>query len=198
MNSIIKILIKLGILNQSLDYHLIRASTVTAYWFFGYLALFSYDPQASISYIGNGPLRFAMVPVFGVRGASCSLGAAEWLVGALLLAGFWNKKLGVLGAIASTLLYLASITILPFIQGAWTAWAGRLPPMATNIAFVMVDLGLMAVSIYLLRQDVMRVSLAATVSESGWTDPGELERLVVALQLWASNNRRTVIVPKEP
>jgi len=46
------------------------------------------------------PLIFWMYPVFGVRGATFFLGVSEWLFGALLFAGFWNKKLGILGLLA--------------------------------------------------------------------------------------------------
>src|SRR5262249_27394516 len=34
----------------------------------------------------------------GIRGAAWFLGVSEWLFGALLLLGFWNKKAGILGA----------------------------------------------------------------------------------------------------
>jgi uncharacterized membrane protein YkgB len=33
-----------------------------------------------------------MVPVFGIKGATYLLGVSEWLFGALLLAGFWNRS----------------------------------------------------------------------------------------------------------
>jgi uncharacterized membrane protein YkgB len=40
-----------------------------------------------------------MYLVFGERGATYFLGVSEWLFGALMFLGFWNKKLGVLGAL---------------------------------------------------------------------------------------------------
>ena len=65
---------------------------------FGYQKWFAYEAQVLISYISNGPLIFWLYPVFGIRGASWFLGASEWLFGALLFLGFWNKRLGILGA----------------------------------------------------------------------------------------------------
>src|SRR5262249_53449121 len=59
----------------------------------------AYEAQVLIPYISNGPLIFWMYPVFGIRGASWFLGVSEWLFGALLFLGFWNKRLGILGAI---------------------------------------------------------------------------------------------------
>jgi uncharacterized membrane protein YkgB len=84
----------MGILRDDLDYHLIRASMVIIFLFFGYQKWFEYEAQALVPYISHGPLIFWMYPVFGIRGATYFLGVAEWLFGALLFAGFWNKKLG--------------------------------------------------------------------------------------------------------
>jgi len=107
-------------------------------------------------YISNGPLIFWMYPVFGIRGASWFLGVSEWLFGALLFLGFWNKRLGILGAIGSTITFVGTVTIIPFMPNGWDPAAG-FPAMAGNVPFLMKDVVLLAVSIYLLKQDVVRV-----------------------------------------
>src|ERR1700745_3214313 len=101
MNLLIKILVRLGILKKDLDYHLVRASMVIIYFFFGYQKWFPYEAQGLIPFFKNGPLISWMYPVFGVQGSSWFLGVSEWLFGALLFLGFWNKKLGILGAVGS-------------------------------------------------------------------------------------------------
>jgi uncharacterized membrane protein YkgB len=103
MNFITSRLIKLGILMDDLDYHFVRASMVIIFFFFGYQKWFNYEAQALIPYISHGPLIFWMYPVFGIRGATWFLGVAEWTFGLLLLLGFWNKQLGILGAIGRSL-----------------------------------------------------------------------------------------------
>jgi uncharacterized membrane protein YkgB len=161
MNSLINILTKLGLLKDDLDYHLIRASMVIIFLFFGYQKWFEYEAQTLIPYISNGPLIFWLYPVFGIRGASWFLGVSEWLFGALLFAGFWHKKLGILGALGSVASFIGTVTIIPFMPDGWAASAGGFPAMTGNIPFLMKDVVLLAVSFYLLKQDVMRVSLAA-------------------------------------
>ena len=161
MNSLINTLTKLGLLKDDLDYHLIRVSMVILFLFFGYQKWFEYEAQTLIPYISNGPLIFWLYPVFGIRGASWFLGVSEWLFGALLLLGFWNKKLGILGALGSRASFIGTVTIIPFMPDGWAASAGGFPAMTGNIPFLMKDLVLLAVSIYLLKQDVMRVSLTA-------------------------------------
>jgi uncharacterized membrane protein YkgB len=161
MNSLINTLTKFGLLKEDLDYHLTRASMVIIFLFFGYQKWFEYEAQALIPYISNGPLIFWMYPVFGIRGATYFLGIAEWLFGGLLFLGFWNKNLGILGALGSCFSFIATVTIIPFMPDGWAPSAGGFPAMTEKVAFLMKDLVLFAVSFYLLKQDLMRVSLAA-------------------------------------
>jgi uncharacterized membrane protein YkgB len=114
-----------------------------------------------IPYISHGPLLAWMYPVFGIRGASWFLGVAEWLFGALLFVGFWDKRVGILGALGSCAAFIGTVTIIPCMPDGWAASAGGFPAMAGNVPFLMKDVVLLAVSIYLLRQDVVRVSRSA-------------------------------------
>jgi uncharacterized membrane protein YkgB len=161
INVLIKMLIRLGLLRRDLDYHLIRASMVIIYFFFGYQKWFAYEADTLIPFISSSPLMFWMYPVFGIQGASWFLGVSEWLFGALLFLGFWNKKLGILGAAGSCITFIMTVTIIPFMPDGWAASAGGFPAMVGNVAFLMKDVVLFAVSVYLLKQDVERASLSA-------------------------------------
>src|SRR5215475_2319725 len=153
------VLARLGLLRKDLDYHMVRASMVLIFLMFGYQKWFEYEAQVLIPFISNGPLISWLYPAFGVRGASRFLGAAEWLICALLFLGFWNKPLGVLGAAGSCLTFVATVTIIPFMPDGWAPSAGGFPAMAGNVAFLMKDVVLLAVSFYLLKQDIVRVTL---------------------------------------
>jgi uncharacterized membrane protein YkgB len=96
-----------------------------------------------------------------MRGATLFLGVSEWTFGTLLFSGFWNKKLGILGALGSAITFIATVTIIPFMPDGWDAAAGGFPAMTGNVPFLMKDVALFAASVYLLRQDVMRVSSPA-------------------------------------
>jgi uncharacterized membrane protein YkgB len=54
-----------------------------------------------------------------------------------------------------------TITIIPFMPDGWNAAAGGFPAMQGNVAFLMKDLVLFAVSFYLLKQDVARILASA-------------------------------------
>ena len=157
MNRLVNILSGSALLSQDLDYHLLRASMVIIFAMFGYQKWFEYEAQVLIPYISNGPLIFWLHPLFGIRGASWFLGVAEWTFGALLLAGWWNKKLGVVGAAGSVATFVATVTIIPFIPNGWEPSAGGFPAMVGPVAFLMKDVVLLAASVYLLKQDVGRL-----------------------------------------
>jgi uncharacterized membrane protein YkgB len=146
-----------GLLKQDLDYHIVRASMVLIFAFFGYQKWFEYEAQVLIPYISHGPLIFWLYPLFGIRGASWFLGVSEWLFGTLIFIGFWNKRIGVLGALGSVATFIGTVTIIPFMPDGWAASAGGFPAMVGNVPFLMKDVVLLAVSIYLLKEDVARV-----------------------------------------
>jgi uncharacterized membrane protein YkgB len=159
MNTLIKVLARSGLLKCDLDLHLVRGSMVLIFLLFGYQKWFEYEAQALVPFIGNGPLTFWMYPVFGLHGATYFLGVSEWLTAALLIWGFWNPRAGILGAILSVATFVTTVTIIPFMPDGWNAAAGGFPAMNGDVAFLMKDVVFLAVSVYLLKQDVARASL---------------------------------------
>ena len=157
MNVLLGVLVRLGLLRPDLDYVILRSAMILIFLSFGYQKWFSYEAQVLIPFISHGPLIFWLYPLFGVRGASIFLGISEWTFGALLLAGFWNKKAGVLGALGSVGTFVGTVTIIPFMPDGWAESAGGFPAMAGNVPFLMKDVVLLAVSIYLLREDARRL-----------------------------------------
>ncbi len=164
MKTLIDGLAKTGLFKTDLDYHVLRASMVIMFFFFGYQKWWDYEAQTLIPFISNGPLISWMYPVFGIRGASWFLGVSEWTFGALILLGYWSKRLGVLGAAGSVVTFVLTVTIIPFMPGGWAASAGGFPAMVGNVPFLMKDVVLLAVSIYLLKQDAERVRQSAATA----------------------------------
>src|SRR5215813_3130392 len=151
-----RVMTALGLMRKDLEYLLLRSAMVIIFLFFGYTKWHPYAAQLMIPFISNSPFIFWLYPAFGLRGAARFLGASEWTICALLYAGFWDKRFGVLGAVGATMTFITTVTIIPFIPNGWDPAAG-FPAMAGEVPFLMKDLVLLAVSIYLLKQDVMRV-----------------------------------------
>jgi uncharacterized membrane protein YkgB len=184
MKSLINVLARSPLLKGDLDLHLVRGSMVLIFLLFGYQKWFEYEAQTLIPFISNGPLTFWMYPVFGLHGASYLLGVSEWLTAALLIWGFWSPGAGLLGALISVATFVTTVTIIPFMPDGWDAAAG-FPAMKGNVAFLMKDVVLLAVSFYLLKQDVVRVSLSA-VEQPPWRADGE-PRSTAAKQVVPAN-----------
>src|SRR2546430_11578408 len=172
-------LTKLGLLNEDLDYHLIRASMVLLFLFFGYQKWFEYEAQVLMPYISNGPLISWMYPMFGIRGASWFLGVSEWSSAVLLFLGFWYKRLGSLGALGSCGAFLGTVTIIPFMPDGWAASAGGFPAMAGGVAVLLKGVGPFAGLVRLLEDELRRAAASAPeaalgpaearLKETGWT-----------------------------
>jgi hypothetical protein len=56
---------------------------------------------------------------------------------------------------------VSTVTIIPFFPDAWAAPAGGFPAATLPYLFLMKDLVLLAASVYLLKQDILRASAAA-------------------------------------
>ena len=157
MEYVANILGRIGFLNRNLDYHLLRASMVLIFAWFGYDKWFEAEIRGLLPIITHGPFIFWTIPVLGIHGTAIFLGTFEWTCGTLLLLGFWNKGLGMLGALGSTATFIATFTAMPFVADAWDAAAGGFPAMTATTAFLLKDLVLLTVSLYLLRQDAVRI-----------------------------------------
>jgi uncharacterized membrane protein YkgB len=164
INHLARTMAAFGLLREDLEYHVLRSAMVITYLFFGYTKWHQYGAQLMIPFISHSPFIFWLYPAFGIRGGARFLGASEWVICALLYAGFWDKRFGILGALGSTITFFTTLTIIPFMPNGWDAAAG-FPAMAGAVPFLMKDLVLLAVSIYLLKQDVIRLSVSSADAE---------------------------------
>ena len=97
---------------KDLDYHIIRASMVIIFLFFGYQKWFECEAQVLIPYISNGPLIFWLHPVFGIHGATWFLGSQNGPSGCFYSwdSGirnweFWERSARVLRSYVRSLLF---------------------------------------------------------------------------------------------
>src|ERR1700743_2593689 len=124
VNPLIGIVRRSRVLESDLDYHLVRASIVIMFFFFGYQKWWAYEAERLGPFISNGPLIWWLYPVFGHQGASWVPATSEGTFGMRLLAGFWEKRLGVLGALGSTATFVGTVTIIPFLPDSWDPAVG--------------------------------------------------------------------------
>lgn len=164
MDQFIAKLSKLEIVRGDFDYYLVRATMMMVFFAFSCQKWFDYEAHALVPFISHGPLIFWLLPAFGVRGAAFFLGSVELVVGVLLLLGFWNRRLAILGSLGSCATYVGTVTIIPFFPDAWAAPAGGFPAATLPFLFLVKDIVLLAASVYLLKQDIIRASTSERAS----------------------------------
>jgi uncharacterized membrane protein YkgB len=153
-NQAIVSLSKTSLFKGELGHHLVRAAMVFTFAIFSYQKWFSFEAHQITPFIQHSPLVFWLIPAFGIRGAGFFLGTTELLFGSLILLGFWNRKLGILGALGSVITFAGTVSIIPFLPNAWATEAGGFPAMYLPVAFLLKDVLFFVVSIYLLQKDV--------------------------------------------
>jgi len=158
INSLILNLARTRVFSGGLDQQLIRAVLVFTFYIFSYQKWFSFEAHQITPFIAHSPLVFWLIPAFGIRGAGFFLGTTELLFGTLILLGYWNAKLGMLGALGSIVTFLGTVSIIPFLPNAWAEEAGGFPAMYLPIAFLMKDFLFLAASFYLLKRDFTRAA----------------------------------------
>jgi uncharacterized membrane protein YkgB len=164
MDQLIVRLSRLDIVNGDFDLHLVRATMVVLFYAFGCQKWFDYEAHALVPFISHGPLIFWLYPAFGIRGAAFFLGSVEWTIGTIMLLGFWNRKLAVIGSLGSCVTYVGTVTIIPFFPEPWAAPAGGFPAATLPFLFLIKDIVLLAASVYLLKQDILRASTSERLS----------------------------------
>ena len=144
---------------SDLDRHLIRAAMVFTFFTFSIQKWNQYTVDMLVPLISHSPVVFWLLPAFGVRGAGYFLGATETIFGSLIFLGYWRPRLGILGALGSIVTFIGTTSIIPFLPNAWASEAGGFPIMTLPVGFLMKDVLFLAVSFYLLKQDLARAAL---------------------------------------
>jgi len=81
LNPFVGLLRRSGVLSSDLDYHIVRASMVIMFFFFGYQKWWAYEAERLVPFISNGPLIWWLYPVFGVLGVDVRLAHPRRLLG---------------------------------------------------------------------------------------------------------------------
>ena len=156
-NPLVRALHRSGLLAGDLDYHIVRASMVIMFFFFGYQKWFAYEFERLVPFISNGPLIWWLYPVFGDAGATTSWASRSGRSGPCC-----SPASGTIGSGSSAPSARPALSLRRSRSfrstGRLDVAAGGFPAMTGNVPFLMKDVVLLAISLYLLRQDVVRLT----------------------------------------
>ena len=163
MNWLINRLAKMRLFQEDVDYHLVRSSMVIIYFFFGYQKWFDYEAQGLIPIFYARAFDFLDVSCLRnerIHLSSRCIRVAVWspIAGWVLEQEAWNLGCARIGGRISLHRHDH-----PVHAGWLASSAGGFPAMVGNVAFLMKDLVLLAVSFYLLKQDLVRATQTRNV-----------------------------------
>ncbi|KXG86971.1 YkgB family protein [Agrobacterium bohemicum] len=113
--------------------------------------------------ITNTPWLSWLYPAFGEVGATALLGTAEISTALLLIASPWSARAGVLGGAIGSLTFLTTVSVM-FALPIWYAELGGFPWINPVGQFLLKDVSLLGVSIFILGESLARVRAQALLS----------------------------------
>jgi uncharacterized membrane protein YkgB len=123
---------------------------------FGGMKFTGYEASGISPFIINSPLIGWLNTLLGVRGASDMLGVYEIITGLLLAARVFVPWAAIGGAMMAVVTFLITLSFFFTTPGVAAVQAGGLPAISADVGqFLLKDLGLLGISIWLLGDALM-------------------------------------------
>jgi uncharacterized membrane protein YkgB len=136
------------------------ALVVVFVWFAG-LKVTSYEAQGISPLVAHSPLLSWAYTVVSVQTFSVLLGCAELVTAVLLTVKPWAPKLSIIGGALAALFFLGTLSFMITTPGIGEATAGGFPVLSATGEFLMKDIALLGLAVWLL-SDSVQASRRAT------------------------------------
>lgn len=131
-----------------------RYGLVIVIAWFGALKFTDYEAQGISPLAANSPFLSWVYHVMSVDGFSQLLGTAELTTAALLALKPWLPKVSLAGDILATLFFLGTLSFMVTTPGIGEASAGGFPVLSATGEFLMKDIALLGLALWLLADSV--------------------------------------------
>jgi len=133
-----------------------RCGLALVFLWFGAMKFTSYEAVGVAQFVSNSPLVGWWHVVFGIQGTSDLLGVFEIITGVLLLAGFANTWLSVVGGAMGVITFLTTLSFFLTTPGVAEPLAGGFPALSAKPGqFLLKDVGLLGISLFFLGASLM-------------------------------------------
>jgi len=126
-----------------------RYGLVSIFLWIGCLKFTAYEAKNIEGLIANSPFFSWAYQAMGVQGASNMIGLVEISIGVLLAIRYISPKASMIGAFGSIITFVMTLSFLLTTPGVWEAGYGFPFPSAMPGQFLLKDLVLLGVSIWL-------------------------------------------------
>jgi len=135
-------------------------SLVVIYFWFGGMKFTEYEAQGLVPLVSNSPLVGWFYDLLSVRAFSAFLGVIEVSIGLLVLVGLFNPATSVLGGLLSSGLFVTTLSFMATTPGTFEPSLGFPAISVAPGQFLLKDIGLFAVSLWILADSARRLRRA--------------------------------------
>jgi reactive chlorine resistance protein C len=134
-----------------------RYGLVIVYVWFAGLKLTTYEANGIAPLGQHSPFLAWIYDLVSVTTFSYLVGCAELVTAALLAVGPWVPRAGVLGGALATLFFIGTLSFMATTPGIGESSAGGFPVLSATGEFLLKDVGLLGLSLWLLADSYDRL-----------------------------------------
>lgn len=143
-----------------------RYALVIVIAWFGAMKFTYYESHGISPDVANSPVMSWIYDIMSIRTFGRLLGPAELITAALLAIKPWFPKASVVGGIFASLFFVVTLSFMITTPGIGEASAGGFPVLSANGQFVMKDIALLGLSLFLLADAIVATRRRAMVAKA--------------------------------
>jgi uncharacterized membrane protein YkgB len=145
-----------------------RYALVIVIAWFGAMKFTYYESHGISPLVANSPFMSWLYSIMSIRTFGRLLGSLELITAALLALKPWFPKASILGGLLASLFFLSTLSFMTTTPGIGEASAGGFPVLSANGQFLMKDIALLGLSVWLLADatDAPRRQMMITTKHS--------------------------------
>lgn len=116
----------------------LRYGLVAILFFLGAFKFTAVEAQGIQPLVAHSPLTAWLYHVFSVQGASNLIGAAEIVIGALIVARRWSPRLAAAGGLGAVGMFATTLSFLATTPGVWSSVPGFPLPVPNETGFFLL------------------------------------------------------------
>jgi reactive chlorine resistance protein C len=142
----------------------VRYALVIVIAWFGAMKFTYYESHGISPLVANSPFMSWIYHVMSISAFGRFLGSFELVTAALLALKPWFPKASILGGLLASLFFLTTLSFMITTPGIGEASAGGFPVLSANGQFLMKDIALLGLSLWLLADAIDAVRRQPMIS----------------------------------
>ena len=142
-----------------------RYGLVIVLAWFGAMKFTSYESHGISHWVANSPLMSWMYHIISIDAFGRLNGSIELTVAALLAVKPWFPKAAVVGGVFASLFFVTTLSFMITTPGVGEASAGGFPVLSADGEFLMKDIALVGLALWLLADAIDATRRQATLAK---------------------------------